>query len=304
MISVVIPTYNRLSFLKETIRSLEKQSLPLNKFEVIVVDDGSSDGTYKWLCDYRGKLNLVCIRHHENKCRANARNDGIRTAKGDIIVFLDDDVKPGEDLLFTYFEAHKMEDAVFIGNVIYERNSRERSLIRYLSTRGVHKGKRDFTCFITQNVSLKRKDAIDIGLFDESVPIGEDIEFGYKLSLLGKRFVYLKGAFAYHSHTVNLQKVLYDAEKLGKYSLPYLLNKHPHLRLTFRLHLLEPVHQGQEPILLSFQKIFVSLFLHPDVHFLIKLSVGVFNSIFVPSIFFDYLIFYNRTKWIHPKISL
>jgi len=307
MISVIIPTYNRLSSLKDMIRSLEGQSLDVGEFEVIVVDDGSNDGTYKWLSEYKGRLNLRYVKHHTNRGTATTRNDGIRSAKGDIIVFLDDDIKADRDLLFTYLTAHQREDGVFVGNVIYEKNARERALLRYLSTRGVHKGKRDFTCFITQNASVKRNDAIDAGLFNDSISCffqGEDIEFAYKLSLLSKRFIYIKEAVAYHSHTVNLQKVLLDAERFGKNLLPLLIDKHPVFRETFRLYLLDPVHLLKEPLSLSLQKLIVRFSLHRGIYNLIRRLTTLFNGFFVPFIFFDYLIFYNRTKWMSQRQSL
>ena len=306
-ISVVIPTYNRLPVLRKLVRSLEKQSLSSNRFEVIVVDDGSNDGTYRWLSEYSGRLNINCIRHLQNKGTAATRNDGLRKAKGDIIVFLDDDVRVDAKLLTIYLDAHKREDGVYIGNVIYEKNKDERSLLQYLSTRGVHKGKRDFTCFITQNVSLRRKDAIDAGLFDESIPNffqGEDIEFGYKLSILGKRFIYLKNAIAYHSHTINLQKVLLDAEKFGKQLLPLLVHKVPIFRKSYRINLLEPIHLLREPITLSLQKLMVRFSLRSSIYGIVKRITIFLNRYYIPAVFYDYLLFYNRTKWIRSNQSL
>lgn len=307
MISVIIPTYNRLFSLKDTIKSLEAQSLDVGEFEVIVVDDGSNDRTYEWLSEYRGRLDLKCVRHPTNRGTATTRNDGIRTAKGDVIVFLDDDMMADRDLLSVYLNAHQVEDGVFIGNVIYKKNARERALLQYLSTRGVHKGKKDFTCFITQNASVKKKDAIDAGLFDDSIPCffqGEDIEFAYKLSLLNKRFVYIKEAVAFHSHTVNLQKVLLDAGRFGKHILPLLLDKYPAFKKTFKLYLLDPVHLLKEPLSLSLQKLIVRFSLYRRIYNLIRRLTILFNGFFVPFIFFDYLIFYNRTKWMSQRQSL
>ncbi|MEA3432577.1 MAG: glycosyltransferase family 2 protein [candidate division WOR-3 bacterium] len=307
MISVIIPTYNRLFSLKDTIKSLEAQSLNVGEFEVIVVDDGSDDGTYEWLSNYKGALNLRSVKHRTNKGTATTRNDGIRAAEGDIIVFLDDDMRAERDLLSVYLNAHQVEDGVFIGNVIYKKNARERALLQYLSTRGVHKGKKDFTCFITQNASVKKKDAIDAGLFDDSIPCffqGEDIEFAYKLSLLNKRFVYIKEAVAFHSYTVNLQKVLLDAERFGEHILPLLLDKYPAFKKTFKLYLLDPVHLLKEPLSFSVQKLIVRFSLYRRIYNLIRRLTILFNGFFVPLIFFDYLIFYNRTKWMSQRQSL
>lgn len=296
MISVVIPTYNRQEILKSTIRSLERQSLSPDKFEVVVIDDGSSDGTFEWLKNYSGKVTLRFKRHHRNIGTAATRNDGLREARGDIIVFLDDDIKADKELLSTYLDAHEREDCVFIGNVIYEKNPEERSLLRYLSTRGVHKGKRDFTAFVTQNVSVKRKDIESAGLFDESITIGEDIELGYRLSLLGKEFVYLKEALGYHCHTISLDKVLKDAHRLGKYTLHLFFKRYPIFKIIFRVYLAESPNLLKDPFPLLIDKLLVGFLLTKMVYRPIRRFVYFFRGIYIPPLFYDYLIFYNRMK--------
>ncbi len=296
-ISVVIPTYNRLPVLKETLKCLERQSLGFDRFEVVVVDDGSSDGTYDFLSNYKGGINLKHKRHETNEGTARTRNDAIRMAEGDIIVFLDDDLKAEGSLLSTYLDTHQVKEGVFIGRVIYEDNPEQRALLRYLSTRGVHKGKRDFTCFITQNSSVKRKDAIEAGLFDDCIPgffQGEDIEFGYRLSLIGKGFVYIKDAVAFHSQTVSLNKVISDARRFGKNILPLLVDKHPVFRKTFRLYLVERLCILRESPLLSLKKLVTRFSLNKVVYNIVNGFAISFNRFFVPPSFFDYLIFYNR----------
>lgn len=304
MISVIIPTYNRLSSLKNTIRSLLRQSLPLTKFEVIVVDDGSSDGTEEWMRAYTGGLNLIYIRHTTNRGTARTRNDGIKAAEHDIIVFLDDDIKADKDLLSTYLTVHTKEEGVFIGNVIYEKNPKERAVLRYLSTRGVHKGREDFRSFITQNLSLKKRDAINAGLFCNSIPDffqGEDIEFGYRLSLTGAKFIYIKDAVAFHSRTVSLNKVIKDARRFGKNILPLLVDKHPVFRDTFKLYLIEQLDVLKESPSLSLKKLGTRFFLSRVVYRIIHSFTVLFNKFFVPSLFFDYLIFYNRIMGMKDK---
>ncbi|MDV2502789.1 MAG: glycosyltransferase family 2 protein [bacterium] len=90
--SVIICTYNRAHLLKRVLRSLTKQSLPLNRFEVIVVDDGSQDDTAK-LCDVMSRElpNFKYISLGTNSGKANACNAGIEKATGNHILFTDDD---------------------------------------------------------------------------------------------------------------------------------------------------------------------------------------------------------------------
>jgi glycosyltransferase involved in cell wall biosynthesis len=277
--------------LKKTLLSLEKQTLSSDRFEVVVVDDGSSDGTYNFLQNYKGVLNLISIRHTCNLGRGAARNTGIRKAEGEIILFVDDDVIPSKNLLNIHLRYHKREECICIGNIVYDKAS---SLMRYLSTRGVHKKQLiDFTCFATANVSLKKSDLLEVGGFNETLRIGEDIELGYKLSR--KKFLYAPDAQVYHSHTVDIEKVLGDAYTLGKYSIPLFIKKDPIFKKIFKVYLIEPVKPG-EAFILSFKKMFTRICLFRIVYIMVRKYVFLFNRFFVPSIFFDYLIFHNRVR--------
>ena len=91
-VSIIICTYNRAPLLKRVLRSLTKQSLPLNQFEVIVVDDGSQDETAH-VCEVMvGEMpNLRYVSTGTNLGLAKARNVGFKAARGDYILFTDDD---------------------------------------------------------------------------------------------------------------------------------------------------------------------------------------------------------------------
>ncbi len=85
LISVIIPTFNRINLLKETVDSVRNQSF--REFEIIVVNDGSTDGTGEWL---RDQTDLRAIEQ-TNLGIATARNNGAAAAKGDWLAFLDHD---------------------------------------------------------------------------------------------------------------------------------------------------------------------------------------------------------------------
>ena len=84
--SVVIPTYNRLALLQRTLASVRRQSYA--DFEVIVVDDGSTDATREWLASQGGDLRVL---ERSNRGPGAARNLGAREAGGDYVAFLDSD---------------------------------------------------------------------------------------------------------------------------------------------------------------------------------------------------------------------
>ena len=107
-ISVVIPTYNRLPILQKSIRALEKQELTNDKisgYEIVIVDDGSTDPTLAWLAENRAKLPHVKTFEQDHQGAAAARNLGVKNAVGDIIVFIDSDLVVTESFLQSHADA-------------------------------------------------------------------------------------------------------------------------------------------------------------------------------------------------------
>ncbi|MGZ4771060.1 MAG: glycosyltransferase family 2 protein, partial [Ilumatobacteraceae bacterium] len=89
-ISVVIPTFNRLPRLKQVLGALSKQSLDNSLFEVVVVSDGSTDGTHEYLSGATPRP--VVYAHQDNAGPGAARNRGVHLARGRLILFIDDDI--------------------------------------------------------------------------------------------------------------------------------------------------------------------------------------------------------------------
>ena len=89
-ISVIISTFNRASYLDETLNSLVEQTLPKDQYEVIVIDDGSTDHTRQVAANFESKLSVHYL-FQENSGLAAGRNRGVQLAKGPIVHFMDDD---------------------------------------------------------------------------------------------------------------------------------------------------------------------------------------------------------------------
>ncbi|MBN2780818.1 MAG: glycosyltransferase family 2 protein, partial [Candidatus Marinimicrobia bacterium] len=114
--SVIVPTFNRLGEIRELLASLEEQTLEKNAFEVIVVDDGSTDATEAFIHDTiaRGTLNLSFYRQ-DHRGPGPARNTGMEHAKGEYFVFIDSDCIADPGWLKAYHDALKEPVAGFGG---------------------------------------------------------------------------------------------------------------------------------------------------------------------------------------------
>ncbi|WP_214104006.1 glycosyltransferase [Acrocarpospora catenulata] len=106
-VSVIIPTYNRSEILRETLHQLTRQSIPVDDFEVIVADDGSTDQTKAVVDSFAGRLHMKYHWQEDLGFRAgHARNAGARLAVGNLLVFLDTGAMAGPDFLRDHLAEH------------------------------------------------------------------------------------------------------------------------------------------------------------------------------------------------------
>ncbi|HKQ69348.1 MAG TPA: glycosyltransferase family 2 protein [Polyangiaceae bacterium] len=204
-VSVVIPSYNRRERLARVLEGLADQSCGPERFEVVVVDDGSTDGTGGWLRERRCRFDLS-VFEQTNRGPAAARNEGVARANGELVLFLDDDVVPGRDLVLEHLKMHDAEvDVVVMGPmsslpsyrqpwVAWEQAKLEaqyRAMIRgdYAPT---------FRQFWTGNASLAKAHFVGAGGFDVSLPRGEDVELGQRLAARGLAFRFNPAAIGLH----------------------------------------------------------------------------------------------------------
>src|SRR5579859_3487825 len=104
-VSIVTPTYNRRTSLDRLLGALGKQTYPADRFELVVVDDGSLDGSVEYLRSLRLPFRLrVFEQAHAGP--AAARNLGVARAEGRLVLFLDDDVLPLPELIAEHVQTH------------------------------------------------------------------------------------------------------------------------------------------------------------------------------------------------------
>ncbi|GAA1022206.1 glycosyl transferase [Acrocarpospora pleiomorpha] len=232
--SVVIPTYNRAELLRHTLYALTLQTLPREEFEVIVVDDGSDDGTAGVARSFDDRLNLsYTFREREGYRAAKTRNVGIFQAKADICVLFDCGVLAGSDCLRAHLSSHDDaaapvavtgyvfcynfggEDADLMSRTIDFANP-DATIAMLRANRQWLDMREDFYTkygddygylpapwmnYWTCNVSARTDQLRAVGGFDEDFVAwgGEDIDLGYRLHRDGAHFVLNRDAVAIHS---------------------------------------------------------------------------------------------------------
>jgi glycosyltransferase involved in cell wall biosynthesis len=205
--SVVIPTYNRLPILQKCLRALESQQLRddhvIKGYEVVLVDDGSTDETLNWLGQHKEEFPHVRYFEQDHAGPAAARNLGVEQALGDMIIFIDSDLVVLSNFLQAHTDAliqgrEKLgSDSFFTyGAVINTCNFENSTSEPYKIT--------DFSAafFATGNVAIPKHWLEKAGLFDTGFQLygWEDLELGVRLKNLGLQLIKCPEAVGYHWH--------------------------------------------------------------------------------------------------------
>jgi len=204
-ISVVIPTYNRLPILQKCLLALEHQVVaePIDHYEVVLVDDGSTDATVAWLAEQAASLPHVRLIRQDHGGPALGRNRGVEAARGDVIVFIDSDLVVTEGFLLAHARALQaawrrqgnrlcFTYGAVINTANFDNPTGERHKLRDLS----------WAYFATGNVAIDRALLEQAGLFDPAFRLygWEDLELGERLRRLGVRLIRCPDAVGYHWH--------------------------------------------------------------------------------------------------------
>jgi glycosyltransferase involved in cell wall biosynthesis len=238
-VSVIIPTYNRKLILGKVLDSLLAQTFAANAYEIVVADDGGNDGTEELILANRdlNRVKFTFLRQ-ENKGPAAARNLAIRRASGELLLLLDDDVVAARNLLETHVAAHRglgPWDGVK-GALVSPPEYGQSPLLRYLERTGPQSGLRDGQQLdhqhFTPNLSVKRETLLRVGLFNERLKIGEDLDLGYRLQEAGLRLHYCQQAVAYHYDQVvtDYKSCCHRARLYGENAVSFAQG-HPDYRL-------------------------------------------------------------------------
>jgi glycosyltransferase involved in cell wall biosynthesis len=213
--SVVIPTYNRQPILEKCLRAMEAQvydpQTGIEGYEIVVVDDGSTDGTVEWLTSQSADFPHVKLFERNHEGAAAARNFGVEQAQGDTIVFIDSDLVVLERFLQHHARAlMKFQHEQDSGNASPDLPGRVFTYGRVVNTCNFDDPTSepfkltDYSqaFFATGNVAIAKHWLLEAGLFDlQFTQYGwEDLELGVRLKNMGLTMVKCPEAVGYHWH--------------------------------------------------------------------------------------------------------
>ncbi len=213
LVSIVIPCYNATSLLKHCLKTVLQTRYP--NFEIIIIDDYSSDGTYEILLEeYNKKSNIKILRNEKNFGPSKTRNSGIKAAKGKYIAFVETDMEVDPDWLLPLVEALEKDKSLgAVQSKVLDINKRN-----VIHSTGVLYDPHtfwvwNFACGLPSTAvnsiedigfgsvgSVVRKDVLEkVGGFDEKIVHNiDDTEMSWRIWLLGYRAINVSDSITYH----------------------------------------------------------------------------------------------------------
>lgn len=247
---IVVTTHERPDALKETLKALAPQLSPLSSphsVSVLVVDDGTE----------RGDLNAMVVEealsdyHYQYVWKpqggaSSARNLAIAMSAGaDVLLVIGDDQIPGPGLIKGHLAAHERFAAecrvIVCGFTEWWVGNSVTPFMFWLDHGGPQyrygkkaSGWAGINVFYTSNVSIRRRHALDIGVFDEALFPFDDTDYGLRALSKGFRFWFDRGLVTYHNHPQTIASYCSRMHNMGK-QFHHLAEKHPQLRFQYHL---------------------------------------------------------------------
>jgi glycosyltransferase involved in cell wall biosynthesis len=223
MVSVIIPAYNAAGILGECLESLRQQQVSGINYEILVVDDGSTDQTRDMVLTHSG-CRLIT---QANKGPAAARNLGANLAQGDILLFTDADCQPQPDWLARMIEPFQNPEIIGVKGAYLCRQPQ--LVARFVQLEYEEKYQRmrryPFIDFIdTYSAAFRRPQFLAERGFDESFPHAsvEDQEFSFRMARAGHKMVFVPEAQVFHRHADTFMKYFRKKWKIGFWKMKIL----------------------------------------------------------------------------------
>lgn len=226
-VSVIVPVYNGEKVIGSCLKSLLNQNYPKKNYEIIVVDDGSTDNSVEVVKKFK-RVKLIRQKH---KGPAAARNLGVKHAKGSIVLFTDADCIPSRNWIKSMVEPFKDKQVVGVAGT-YKTLNKESLVARFagyeIEERHEKMKENKTIDFIgTYSAAYRKNVFLKFGGFDESFTMasGEDPELSFRLSKAGLKMVFQPKAWVWHRHPDTLIKYLRQKFWRGYWRV-FLYKKH------------------------------------------------------------------------------
>ena len=217
LISVEISSYNRWQILRLVLDGLAAQTLPADRFEVVVSDDGSSDGTPEKIAAYAASApyRLLLVRN-DHAGPGMTHNNGILHAHSETVLMMADDVLPTPRLLEEHVRMHALHPDPAVGIVgrleqspLLPQTPFQRTWDRLVnSIFPRNRVELDYRDFFVNNLSFKKSFMVANGMFHSWPPAShEDLELGYRLQRNGMQLLFCDAALAYHHHPETIDTI-------------------------------------------------------------------------------------------------
>jgi len=277
----VIPTYNNKYLLKNTLEALNYQNnYSENDYEVIVVDDGSTDNTSCYIKNINKNYNLkyIYLERTKDSCRAKTRNQGWKSSEAEIIIFIDSDIIVKENYLEELDRCFSInKDILVIGNrlmlgesyttddiinkKIFKNNVFDSENFNLLEFRhflyeilsynpnvNLYNWMQVYSC----NMAILKKHLEKIGGFDENFKFWglEDVELGYSLIKNGVQLIINSKLEVLHQYHGSRNDLAITEEKISGYkkNIDYFLAKHPNALTNVNKRLIYKFFTGDLPV--------------------------------------------------------
>lgn len=242
-LSVVICAHNRAPKLQRALETYLEQTLDPERFEMVLINDGSTDQTGEVMRKALGQLRGTYVEHHVNRGLAAAKNSAIGASRGDYIIFVNDDTYADPhfcERVVDFQKAHAGQKVVGLCYIPFTREMESKIFYRalfdfnlYTPFIGLEEGKPyPFDHFIGTGTCFPREAFIDENIrFDEGyVTYGaEDLECGYRLAQRGYAVYYNPRAVIYHDHEMTAGDYRNRCTKVG-INLLHLCAQHPEIQ--------------------------------------------------------------------------
>lgn len=295
-VSLVVPTFRRPVILAQSLRALLRLDYPRDRFEVIVVDDGSLDDTQAvvaGLADPR----IVFLQQPGNQGVASARNRGAKEARGDVLIFLDDDMLVQESMIEKHLRwLSRFGDCMVNGHWEFtpelEADLRRTSFGRFrleveawvktgIAFRPLHGNLEEPAALTACNLGMWRRDFERVGGFDEGFPYAgaEDQEFSVRAKAAGVRFVYDRDLLLWHNDQRLTLWQFCERQRRGALSAALLARKYPERWSSVPLLVENRPIQSGDPWRLVLKKVAKRVLSTPPVRGLAHSFIGLLERV-------------------------